>query len=250
MDKNIRILIVEDDFTVSEEVLCRLIETGYEIVGTVFSAKKAFELLENRHVDIVLIDTNLKGDLDGFELAESIKIDYKLPFIFLADADVYDYLDRAKQANPSSILLQPYCSHQMQISIEIAIENFFNSDINRGKPIEHQRKKQSVNSLTRCLFFKKDNHFERVELDDIFWLKAESNYTLIHTQRGEYVYSTVLKSFEEKLPSDQFMRVHRSFIINLAKIETLEGEMVMIDNQRIPIARSCRDKVFKILQVI
>lgn len=247
---NIRILIVEKDLTIPKEILGRLIEKGYEVIGRAFNVADALEIVKSRLPDILLIDINLIGDEDSFELVHLLNTKFQIPFIFLASIDEEKLLDKAKGLNPSAILIQPYNCEQVQISIEVSLKNFSNFSELKNNIDEFQITKSSMDLLNHCLFFKKNNHFERVDFDDVYWLKAESNYTVIHTLKGKYIYSTVLKNFEAKLPSDQFIRVHRSYIINLVKIEGFEGKMVIIDKKYIPITKSCRNKIFKMLHVV
>ena len=247
MNRLSKILIVELEYVLEEEMLCRLFELGHEIVKTVYNSNDALEYLEQNDVDIVLIEMNMDGKLKGFQLTENLNSTFNVPFIILAPTIIQAHLDMVKEASPSAILIHPTSLQQIHLSIALAISNFNNSkSSNFAGLIENP----TMDLLNNCLFFKKSNYFERVNFNDIFWLRAENNYTVIHTSKGDFIYSTVLKKFIEKLPMNQFIRVHRSYIINLSKIEGFEGKMVIIDNDRIPVAKNCQKKIFDLLQTV
>ena len=115
---NKKILIVEEDISVSEEVLCRLIETGHEVAQTAFSTEQALEALAQKPLGLVLIDTALVGEMDGFELAETIRNDHQVPFMFLDTTGEQYMIDRAKRTMPCDVLTQPIDYGKLQVSIE------------------------------------------------------------------------------------------------------------------------------------
>lgn len=247
MKKKIRILIVEDEYVIDEEILCRLNEMDIEITKTVFHSRIAIQYLTESEIDIVLIDANIKDDLDGYQLARIVKKEFYKPFIYLIPSGIQDNIEKLNESNPSGIILQNSSLKQIYFSIALAICNDQESSENM---ISNADENTSLNLLSNCLFLKKNNHFDRVSFDEIFWLRAENNYTVIHTLKGDYLYSMVLKKFVEKLPQKQFLRVHRSYIINLHKIEGFEGKMVIIDNQHIPVAKNCYKYVFDLLPTV
>ncbi|HVE60443.1 MAG TPA: LytTR family DNA-binding domain-containing protein, partial [Chitinophagaceae bacterium] len=84
---------------------------------------------------------------------------------------------------------------------------------------------------------------EKIWLKDILWIEASDIYALICTSTGKHLLNTSLKVVEEKFPSSKFIRVHRSYIINLDKIEAIEEDHLVIDNNRIPIGKTYKDKL-------
>ena len=100
------------------------------------------------------------------------------------------------------------------------------------------------------IFLRKGNAFQRVAVNDIVMLKADRNYTTIYTHTDEYIYSIVLKQMEKRLPHKHFIRVHRSYLVNMQAITGFEGNMLYIGTQRIPVSRHCRMEVFRHFNVI
>lgn len=252
MQKHIRILIVEDEFMISEDISMRLSDFGYYVEGVASSADQAIHILNKGNVDLALLDVNIEGEMDGIELSKIISNQYKIPFIFLTSLASRTIVNRAKETNPSAYLLKPFNDRQVQIAIEMALENFAENRVasNIETPFSSTSTISPVIQMNDSLFLKKDTHFERVHFEDIFYLTAESNYTTIYTKNGRYMYSNVLKSFEEKLPVEIFVRVHRSYIVNTKAITGFEGNFIHIGETNIPVSKSNKDELFKAFNVI
>lgn len=252
MNREVRILIVEDEFMISEDIAMRLCDFGYIVAGTAPSAHEALEIMEKGHVDLALLDVNIEGDMDGIELAAIIHGKYNIPFIFLTSLANNSIVERAMKTSPSAYLLKPFNDRQVQIAIDLAIVNFSNNTSATGidQPSVSKTNNPSIITMKESLFLKKDTHFDRVRFDEIYYLAAESNYTLIYTKSGRYIYSTVLKNFEDKLPSDVFVRVHRSYIVNLNAVTGFEGNFLHLGDKHVPVSKTNREDLFKAFKVI
>jgi len=252
MNKEVRILIVEDEFMISEDISFRLTDFGYIVEGVAASADKALEILKNGQVDLALLDVNIDGEMDGIELSRIISKEYNIPFIFLTSLASSSVVERAKESNPSAYLLKPFNDRQVQIAIEMALTNFSentNADLHQNE-VEEKTIVAPVIQMKDSLFLKKDTHFERVKFDDINYLEADSSYTLIYTNSGKFVYSSVLKKFEEKLPPEIFVRVHRSYIVNINCVTGFEGNCLHVGKDRVPVSKSNKDELFNSFKVI
>ena len=244
--KRIKVLIVENEFIIASDIESNLIESGYEIVGIADEVSVAVQFLEEADVDIVLLDITLEGKQNGIDLAEIINARFHKPFIFLTSNTSHQVFAQAKELLPAAYLLKPFNEKQVSASIDIALNNFYAQ--NKKKiAIENEQTEEQEDILVHpnALFLKKVQYYEKVDFCDILWLQAESNYTNIYTKSGKYTYTTVLKSFEEKLPHNYFIRVHRSYIVNLNNVNKLAGNMLLINDKEIPIKKEMRDEVFR-----
>ncbi|WP_350288062.1 LytTR family transcriptional regulator DNA-binding domain-containing protein [uncultured Croceitalea sp.] len=251
--KKVKLLVVEDEIILAQDISQRLTAMNYEVVGIADSAKKALALLtEHPDVDLLLLDIILKGDQDGIELARSINTLYGIPFIFLTShADQY-LVERAKSVQPYAYILKPFNDRQVSVAIEMALVNYSKktpetSLLNSEKYIAS---KNQVLHINDSLFLKKDHYFERVLINEILYLEADGNYTTINTQCGRFVYSTVLKKVESLLPTNFFLRVHRSFVVNIKCISGFEGNLLYIGKQKIPVSKSYHEQVFQLFKRI
>lgn len=249
----VKLLIVEDEILLANDIANKLSDNNYYIIGIADTVKTALEFLKNNQdIDMVLIDIMLKGDFDGIELARFINEKYQIPFLFLTShADNY-IVERAKSVKPHAYLLKPFNDRQVCIAIELALKNFSN----KAAENEMHGKKQftatenQVLNINDSLFLKKNNHFERVPLQEILYLEADNNYCTVYTKANRFIYSVGLNKIEEQLPTSRFMRVHRSYVVNINSVSGFEGNMLYISDNRIPVSRANRDDVFKRFRTI
>lgn len=249
----IKILIVEDEFMIAEDIRGRLEDMGYDVVGTATSYEEGIDFLKQNPVDLAMLDICINGKKDGIDLAAVIQEKYNIPYIFLSSQTNSAHIERAKTVHPSAYLLKPFNDRQVQISIELAMDNFNKNEfaVNQANVSALQPTTTSkIVGQDQCLFMRKESHFVRVDFDDILWFQAEDNYTVVQTTDDRFVYSMVLKQFETKLPESQFMRVHRSYIVNMAKVTGFDGGMIHVGNSKIPISRNTRDELLKNYNVI
>ncbi|WP_299223916.1 LytTR family transcriptional regulator DNA-binding domain-containing protein [uncultured Psychroserpens sp.] len=249
----IKVLIVEDEIILSQDISLRLKNFGYEVVGIADSAFQAINILRAvRDVDIILMDIMIRGEKDGIELAEMINKSYDIPLIFLTSHADVKLVKRAKEVNPCAYLLKPFNDRQMAIAIELALVNFSQKAPEKDllKEYKFSKNENEVLKIKDSLFLKKNHRFERVLLNEIQFLQAENNYTTIHTKLDDFLYSMVLKKLEIKLPVDRFLRVHRSYIVNIQAVQGFEGNMLFIKDHKIPVSKSHQQKVFKLFRTI
>jgi len=116
-----KILIVEDEAVVSLDVTRRLEKMGYEVMGRVASGEEALDLIEKERPDLVLMDINLQGEMDGIETATKLYKEYNLPVIYLTAYAGESTLERAKESKPYAYILKPFKERELHAAIEIAI---------------------------------------------------------------------------------------------------------------------------------
>lgn len=253
MNHKINILIVEDEIMIAEDIAMRLGELGYHVAGIVDNVDDAIVSLEETEADVLLIDISLRGNKTGIDLAQVVNERFKVPFIFLTSLANQNIVEKAQKVNPAAYLLKPFNDRQVKVAIDMALLNFYGENhkpgtesLNEDNPDTHDYFLKMQGSL----FLKKSGNYKKVQLKDILWLEADSNYTVIYTRSEKYTYASVLKSFEEKLPSDDFIRVHRSYIVNITNVTGFEGPVLFIGDKRIPVNKACQDLVFKRFRIV
>ncbi|AFZ44992.1 response regulator receiver protein [Halothece sp. PCC 7418] len=116
-----KILIVEDEAVVSLDISRRLEKMGYEVMGRLASGEEAIELIQQERPDLVLMDINLQGEMDGIETATKLYKDHNLPVIYLTAYAGQSTLERAKESKPYGYILKPFKERELHAAIEIAI---------------------------------------------------------------------------------------------------------------------------------
>lgn len=124
MARRYRILIVEDEPLIAEDIRGYLEDSGFEVLGVAHEGEEALEILKSSQPDALLLDINLGDGMDGITLAGEIRKIYEFPFVFLTSHADKATLERAKQTIPSGYLLKPFEGNSLMTSLEVAIFNF------------------------------------------------------------------------------------------------------------------------------
>lgn len=245
----VRILIVEDELLIAQEMKYTLTSAGYAVLDIVDNTMDARRALEIYQLDIILLDVMLRGEEDGLTLAKEISNNQQIPIIFITSLVDEDTIKRAMESRPSAYLLKPYNQRELQIAIDMAFHNYEQkkvSDLSQqeAKPSSHYTFNQHV--------FIRDNHrFERLEFQDILWMKAENTYVSIETAMKNYLLtSDTLGSMLEKLCCPWMLRVHRSYAVNTQKVKAIDGNQLTVGSQLIPIGKNYRQTVKQFFPVL
>lgn len=129
----LRVLIVEDEPVIAENISMYLDNNDFEVSGIAYDSIEANEQLQNNTPDAAILDVNLESEEDGIDIAARINQKYNLPFLFLTSYSDKDTLQRAKKVNPSGYIVKPFNEKTLLASLEIAISNHA-ADINRKMP--------------------------------------------------------------------------------------------------------------------
>lgn len=120
----IRVLIVEDEVLIAEDIADSLSAIDYKVAGIAYSGAKALELLEKQHPDIVLLDIQIQGEQTGIDLAHIISRDYRIPFVFLTSFADRQTVDQAKKTMPYGYVVKPFSEKELFSSLEVAMYRF------------------------------------------------------------------------------------------------------------------------------
>ena len=119
---NAKILLVEDDDIIAKVEDWRLKNLGYEVCGRALSGAEAMELVVNGKPDLVLMDINIRGEVDGIETAKMIKKGFNIPVVFVTSHSDGPTLERAKAANPDGFIVKPFDDNDLRVAIELALK--------------------------------------------------------------------------------------------------------------------------------
>lgn len=242
-----KILISEDEIIIAADLAACLEDMGYQTCA-IDSGEHTLEKIREEQPDLVLLDINLKGDTDGIEIGSRIKEEFDIPFIFLTAYADKATLDRAKKTEPDGFLAKPFDEKNLRSAIELAL---YKHDTNH-KPHTNGTPKpaKEVDGHTDYIFVKVKHRIIKVQYSDILWVEAYDNYSFIVTADQKYLVSSTLKDMEHKLPSANFVRVHRSYIANLDKVEALEENAVVFPKGDIPIGKSYKKALMSRFNII
>jgi len=229
MDK-LKICIVEDEAIIADSLADILTSLGYFIVGIASDYNEAVEIAQNEKPDFFILDITLKGSKSGLDMARFINHYLKCPFIFLTANSDRRTIEDAKEVKPSAYLVKPFTRNDLYTSIEIAITNFQNRNITYN------------NEEEKYIFIKHLDNFVKLKISDILYVESEHVYISIHTVSGKrYIHRHALSSFLEKIDSDTFIQVHRSFVVNANYIQSVtSNSLVLSGDHEVSYSRGYR----------
>ncbi|WP_153799752.1 LytR/AlgR family response regulator transcription factor [Foetidibacter luteolus] len=229
--------IVVDDEPLAREGLANYVkEVGFlQLVGTCENPVELTNLLSTQPADLIFLDIQMPK-MNGIDFLKTIQ---NPPMIILTTA-FPTYALEGFQLNALDYLLKP-----------ITFDRFLKS-ANKAK--EYHRLVTSSNTSQPAakaeaaedyFFIKCGSKFEKIYFNDILYVEGMQNYVTIYTKKGKYVTLLYLKNLEENLNRQSFIRVHKSYIVSIDKIEGIEGNEVFIQTHRIPISRNYREQVIQ-----
>ena len=233
----IKCIAIDDEPLALKKLVAYINKIPYfELVAECHSAIQAQKVMEDQQVDAIFLDINMP-DLNGIDFAKSLDIDYgRGPLIVFITA-YSEYALESYKANTVGYLLKPYGFDE------------FETIAKRIKEIQEIRQQSFTEVDTRevndgTIFVKSDYKIVRIDIEHIRYIEAMSEYLRISCDDKERPVIVLLsmKKIEEHLPSNKFMRIHRSFIINLDKItEVKKSHVVLEGDASMPIGDNYKD---------
>jgi DNA-binding LytR/AlgR family response regulator len=227
--------LIVDDNKMARMVLVEFISQikSLTITGQCSTGLEAYEFINANPVDLLFLDIEMPG-MSGIELLQSLK--YKPVIIFSTSNSTYaaDLFD----LNVADYLLKPVTMPRLLQAVEKAqtLYGHRNSSVSR---IE-----------TDFIFLKDKGALVKISFADILWMEAMGDYVKIYTNDKCFMAHTTMKSVAIKLPALGFLRVHRSYIVALDKIESIKDGSILIGSSAIPIAETYRTQVMERLNLI
>ncbi len=250
MNPQIKLLIVEDDMIIAAKISMQLTALGYEVTGIIPRGEEAIRHVGDNKPDIVLLDINLKGTLDGIETAQKMLELGEIPIIYVTANTDEATFNRAKETRPYAFISKPINNRDLQRAIELTVSRIAEKTAIKAKEIEEVPTDEMPFILSDRIFVKHKDKMVKLVIADILYIEAERNYCRIFTKNKEYLLSTTLKIMEEKLPARLFVRVHRSFVVNISQVDEVSESHVIINQKAIPLSNSLRDDLLKRIQTI
>ncbi len=224
-----RYLVVDD------EPLARQIIVAYaeqipflSFAGQCDNAFSAIEILGKEQVDLLFLDIELPN-LNGFDMLRSLR---SPPNVIVVTAHK-DYALEGFELDVLDFLLKPYSFERFLRAVQKAIASLALS--------------QDSDTLA-AIFVKDGKRMHQVKLADLWWVESAGNYCLLHTEKGNILCQDTLTQIEHMLPSDAFMRIHKSHIVALAGIEWVETQVVAIRGSEVPVGRTFRKQLEQKIQ--
>lgn len=240
----IQILIVEDDMIVGAHISMVLAEAGYGVLGLIPTGEAALEQIRVHPPDLVLMDVQLKGKLDGVDTAAEIYRQCQVPVIFLtANSDAATFA-RAKATFPYAFISKPFRPAALLRAVELVVQRIQEAP---EPAAGTSQEKEVALPLSDHVFVRDKDRMVKVKLSNIRYVAAERNYCRIHTTDRQYLLSSPMKSLEPHL-GEEFVRSHRSFVVNLNAIDGFDEFYLYLDQDSVPLGKSYKEAVLSRLR--
>jgi len=225
----IKTIAIDDEPLALQMLVSYIKNTPFlEFVGQFDNPISALEFLEENSVNLIFLDVQMP-DLLGTEFAKIVNKDSKIIFTTAYEKYAID----GYKLEVIDYILKPY-----------GYEDFLISAKKAKKLIELEQSNSIINTCNDFIFLKSDYKTKRVNFDDIQYIEGLKDYIKVSLQNEPIPLLSIssLKLLEEKLPKDRFMRVHRSFIVNLKKVKTIERSRIVFGDAYIPIGDQYKEK--------
>lgn len=228
-----RILIVEDEHWIAEELQETLISNGYSVIAVVDNFEKAMLAMNDEVPDLVILDIRLNGPGTGIDIAREINLKWGVPFVFLSSLIEPELLHELKEEVPHSILSKPCKPVDLLAAVSLAFSPTSKSDLD-------------ADIIDEESFFVKNEHaYQRIQLKDLLFIKGEGNYTRIQLRNDRIVLRANLKDFSFLNEIDSIYQIHRSYLVNVKNVDKIYSKHVQMGEFEVPISKESREEVLK-----
>jgi DNA-binding LytR/AlgR family response regulator len=227
--------LIVDDNKISRTTLKHLAGQvkDLNVIGECPDAMSAYNLLQKQNTDILLLDIEMP-EMSGLELTKNLK---DKPIIIFTTSKK-EYAVEAFELNVADYIVKPVTPARFIQAIDKAREIL-------------ESKKNTVNmEADEFIFIRDSNIIRNLKLDDILYAEAMGDYVKLHTPQKFFAIHTTLKAVEERLPLTNFLRVHRSYIVSISKIDTIQDGAIIINNKLVPVADGYRAALNKRMNIL
>ncbi len=227
---NIRCIIVDDE-PLAREGMERLVNDSgfFDLVAICSSAVEANKILSHEKIDLMFLDIQMPNML-GIDFLKTLQVS---PLVILTTA-YPNFALEGFELNVLDYLVKP-----------ITPERFLKA-VNRAKEVLEFRNVEE-SKVAEYFFVKSANSYEKVFFRDILFIEASQNYMTIHMEQGKLIALMTIKSLEQQLTARKFLRIHKSYIVALEKINSLRGNEIIIGKNKLPVGKSYKDTLLKIV---
>ena len=234
----IRCLAVDDEMLALDLLEDNIKKVPFlELIQACKSAMEAMEVLRNQPIDLLFLDIQMP-DISGIQLIKSL---HHKPLVIFTTA-FSKYATEGYDLDVIDYLLKPYSFERFLKAVNKAYEY-----LDLRNRASNQANVKEIVASSNFLFVKADYKLYKINLKDILYIEGLKDYVKIFVSEKPIVTQMSMKALEEKLPPNDFIRVHRSFIVAFNKIDFIQKQMLTIGKKEIPISEHYRDELFKII---
>ena len=233
MKEKIKCIVVDDE-PMAREILQNHLSKidAVKVIDYCKNATEAFNLISSEEIDLIFLDINMPG-ISGISFARSLNSNIKIIFT----TAYREYAIDGFNLHAVDYLLKPISFERLWEAI-----SHFKKTVWKENNLSHATEEES-----KFIFVRIDRKMVKLNFDEIYYIESLSDYLKIHTAEKSITIREKISAIEEKLPPEKFLRIHRSFIVSISKLESFTTEYVIVNNQSLPVSRSYKEDVLNIL---
>ncbi|AXT19822.1 response regulator [Flavobacteriaceae bacterium AU392] len=234
MSKTISCIVVDDEAVARDVITTHLSKIEHiNVVAVCKSAMEAFNNISTQTIDLIFLDINMP-DISGISFAKSINSEIKIIFT----TAYRDYAVDGFELQAVDYLLKPISFERLLK----AVNTYFN--VYTPTPTKALVESEAIDFM----FVRSDRKMIKIDFNNIIYIESYSDYIKIHLTEQVIVTRETISVIEAKLPKQQLIRIHRSYIIAINRISSFTNEHITINNKALPISRSYKKEVLQVLE--
>jgi len=222
--KAYKILIVDDEELIAEMCQDMLLDLGYNVIGIAGSYDEAISSIDTHHPDLVILDINLQEEKNGTDLGSYISSKSDMEHLYLTSHKDTVTIRKAAETSPAAYLIKPFDQVDLHATVEV---------------IKNRKSNHTVLQLNT------GHATLNVKADDVLYVKSDNNYVEVYLDEKKHIVRSSLESFLTEADYDNFIRIHRSYAINMLRVDSFSGQYVMLGDIKCPIARSYKKELLQ-----
>ena len=228
--------LIVDDNKIARTVMTHLASQvkGIEVIGESTNALEAYNFLQEYEIDLVLLDIEMPG-MTGLELTKNMG--NKNPIIIFTTSKK-EYAAEAFDLNVADYIVKP-----------VTLPRFLQA-VDKAKQILASNQEEVKMEADEFIFIRDSNILRRLKIDDILFAEAMGDYVKLYTSQKFFAIHTTLKSVEKRLPASKFIKVHRSYIVAITKIDTIQDGDLVVNGKSLPVADTYRAALNKRMNIL
>lgn len=217
--EDLKVLIVEDEILIAEDLKDNLQGFGITKIRMVHDKDEAMLEIRTWKPDLLLLDIRLEKDTEGIEIGKYLMNNNPIPFIYITAHSDVELIKKIVKTKPAGYITKPFKKSDLFASISLIAEELRKSN------------SKSIN-------IKDGYNTVRLSIDQILFVESDGNYINVQCENKKYVLRQSLESLAQELDESQFFRIHRSYLVNISKVDKYSGKDVTVAGHNLPLSRS------------
>lgn len=217
--KDAKILIVDDDVLIAETLSDHLVRLGCKQIRMKHSAADATKLLNEWLPDLAMLDIRMEKERSGLELGQLLQTKYHVPFMYITAHSDEEITQLILATKPKGYITKPIRETELLINLGMVLNEV-------EERVEEKIELQDGNDVIQ------------INKNNIYYFKANGNYWEVKTLAGSQLLRTTIEDLIMHLPADEFVRIHRSYIVNTKYISNIKHDQLKVGNTVLPVSRT------------